>query len=59
LHVVLRFVDFQGMKNKCLLYPNLGKVGWIKSRDIKGEAAVFLLQTHDNKGSGAFWLLQH
>jgi hypothetical protein len=42
-----------------LLYPSLGKVGWIKSRDIKGEAAVFLLQTHDNKGSGAFWLLQH
>jgi hypothetical protein len=58
LHAVRQFACFQGMKNKCLLYPNLGKVGWLKSQDIKGEAAEFLLQTLDKKGSGVFWLLQ-
>ena len=36
--------------------PIVAKVGGLQSRGVKGEAVVFLLQTLDNKGSGALRL---
>ena len=37
--------------------PIDAKVGGFQSRGVKGEAVVFLLQTLDNKGSGALQLV--
>ena len=37
--------------------PNAAKVGGLQSRGVKGEAVVFLLQTLDNKESGALRLV--
>jgi len=37
--------------------PNVAKAGGLQSRGVKGEAVVFLLQTLDNKGSGALRLV--